>query len=366
MDKTRRINFLFFYLSAFSLLMAGCASRFPAVKDVYISPFDNDTVSTFHFANMAFVPDGQSVVLECGEKVNLKTGMKTYPYENYTGNIPSKRCFINNIGGWSSDGRYLGVASYLYDADAELGSITINYVLDTQNRTVQQVPGEIFWGWSPFNTGNYISRKKDSKGTLGVFNMNDQSLFIPLDGTHEYDFNQYDDIAGVEDVLWSKKLDTPIAELTPLWSGVATNMRWRNLVMRSYYEPTLPGERKYQKTLIDDPKAHIVGAIFDPTGEFVLVAQWECIYTDTEHCSDVKFERPSGSITLPPSHKLDGITDSIFTLIHWRTGESRELFRLSEIDPQNMITSGDLRWSADGSTILVGRIGASYVVLEVK
>ncbi|MFO3797188.1 MAG: hypothetical protein ACK8QZ_07895, partial [Anaerolineales bacterium] len=179
--------------------------------------------------------------------------------------------------------------------------------------------------------------------------------FIPLDGSVQYDFTQETNVAGSGEYLWSKKVDLPIAKLSPLWSGTAENMVWRNLAIISFFDYKRPDEWKYQKILIENPSSHIVSAIFDPSGEYVLVAEWKCAYTDTSHCSDVDF---------PPV--LDGITDSIFTLIHWRTGKKHELFRLSSIDPQNVIASGDLYWSADGSTIVLGRIHASLVVLKVK
>ncbi len=337
-----------------ALLLSSCVPHFPAMQNAYISPINVDIFSTLHFLEIALSPDGQTVTHECGRQIDLETGTESYPFQNYAGSPKYMACFIHHVESWMPNGRYLGVAQNEFDSTTNTIRYR-NWIIDTETQTVQIVAGRIFWAWSPFNTGSYLTRNEDSEWVLSVYNLDDQSAPILLDGTHQYDFTQEDEVGGTGYYLWSKRLDLPVAELAPLWSGTAENMRWSNLVIISLFDPAIPGERKYQQTLIDDPAAHIVGAIFDPTGEYVLAAQWECAYTDVSHCSDLK---------VPPV--MDGITDSVLTLIRWRTGESRELFRLSAIDAQNVIASGDLYWSADGSTILIGRIGASFVVLKVK
>ncbi len=354
MGDTMKKNITKYFLLMVLFLLGGCTPQFPAIQNTYVSPLDLGIVLTLHGLNLALSSDGQTIVLRCGEQIDLETGTESYPYQGYAGTPKDMYCFIHDVRSWSSNGRYLGVTEFVYDSTTNL-SKDLNWVIDTQTQTVQEVPGRIFWAWSPFDTGRYLTRNEDSKGVLSVYNLNDQSTPILLDGTHQYDFTQEDKVGGTGYYLWSKRLDLPVAELVSPLSGAAVNMRWKKLVIWSFFDPGLSGERKYQQTIIDDPAAHIVGAIFDPTGEYVLVAQWECAYTDTSHCSDLE---------IPPV--LDGITDSVFTLIRWRTGESRELFRLSTIDAQNVVTSGDLWWSADGSTILIGRIGASFVVLKVK
>ena len=335
-----------------TLLLGGCSPQFPVLKSARISPVDIGITDTLHFVDIALSPDGQTIVKAHVRLVNLETGEECEPFRNYEG-FPIRNLMLD-IGGWSSEWRYLGVTDRDYDMKTRT-TLFVNRVIDTQTQSVYVVPGQVFWSWSPFNTGTYLTRQDGDVGVLGVYNIHEpEDKFVPLDGMQQYDFTQERDVAGSGDLLWSKRVDLPIAELAPLKTGAATNMAWRNLVIRSYYDFAIPGERQYQLTLIDDPAAHIVGAIFDPTGEYVLVAEWECPYTDTAHCSDLQ---------VPPV--LDGITDSLLTLIQWRTSQRKVLLRLSEIDSQGVIASGDLYWSADGSTILVGRINAPFIVLKV-
>lgn len=356
--------FVEFFAVILALLLSGCGPKFPTVESAYISPVNIRITPGF----FALSPDGKTITIEekCGEQIDLQTGNITpYPYQDYTnqtGSLDKKFCIINRIGGWSPDGRYLAITEREYD-QATMTVRDRNRIIDTRTRTIQSIPGQGFWVWSPFNTGTYLTRSEWPVGVVGVYNMYEPKsfeAFTLLDGSKQYDFTQEIEVGGVGEYLWSKRLDIPIAWLTPLRDGKAVNMRWRNLAIESFFEPGFPVESKYQLTLIDDPTSHIVGAIFDPSGEYVLVAEWECAYTDTSHCNDTVIDPPH------PSVVLDGITDSVFTLIHWRTGKKRELFHLSSIDPQNVIASGDLYWSADGSTIVLGRINASLVVLKMK
>jgi hypothetical protein len=357
---------IFFKLLPFVLasLLSACSSRFPVLQSVYVSPVDIGTSFTHLFSGtyyFALSPDGKTINRgeHCGEQIDLQTGsVYQYPYNNYTNLTVSKQirfCVINDVGEWSPDGRYLAITENEYDAATNRVHDRIR-IIDTKDHTILAVPGERFWMWSPFNTGTYVARDESEKGILGVYNMYHLDRFLPLDGSVQYDFTHETDVGGNGEYLWSKRLDLPIAELTPLRSGSAHNMVWSNVVILSFFDPSLRGARKYQKVLIDSPTSHVVGAIFDPTGEYVLVAEWICAYTDAEHCSDAGFGPPV----------LDGITDSVFTLIRWRTGEKSELFRLSSVDAENIAASGDLYWSADRSTIVLGRINASLVVLKVR
>lgn len=350
-----KTNHIKYFLMAILLLLSGCAPQFPTLENAYISPLDIGISDTLHFLNLALSPNGQMVTDVNLKQFDLETGIESKPYQNYTDSNDFLK-WINDVGGWSPDGRYLGVAGIVYDKITDTTQNQVR-IIDTQAHTIQEAAGDVLWEWSPFNTGSYMSRRQDATkdDVLSVYNLHNQNSPIPLDSTYQYDFTKENQVGGNGLHLWSKKLDIPIAELAPLWSGTAENMTWRSLAIISFFDHAIPSERKYRLTLLDDPSAHIVGAIFDPTGEYVLVAQWDCVYTDMQHCSDINIP----TIT-------EGITDSVFTLIRWRTGESHELFRLSTVDAQNIIASGDLYWSADGSTILVGRIQAPFVVLKVK
>jgi hypothetical protein len=337
------------------LLLVGCAPQFPAVQSAYISPMNEiPQVVGGLYDGPALSPNGQFVTFPYARQVNLENGVESYPYKDYAG-FPSNLNLVHYSGRWSPDGRYFGLAGTEYDKATNTIRDQVR-IIDTQTRSVQKAAGDIFWGWSPFSTGNYISRRNDEKGTASVFNLKNQDSSIPLDEINQYDFTQESQVGGSGKYLWSRKLDIPIAQIGAWTSEKTKNMRWGNITIKSFVEPaTIQTYLQYSLTVFNDPAAHIVNAIFDPTGEYVLAAQWECADTQAIHCSDI----PNPPVT-------ENVTDSIFTLIRWRTGESRELFRLSTIDEKNIIASGDLAWSADGSTILIGRFNAPFVVLKVK
>jgi len=110
----------------------------------------------------------------------------------------------------------------------------------------------------------------------------------------------------------------------------------------------------YVRKFVSSPPDNIVDAKFDPTGEFILIVQWKCSQSDIEQCS-----------LYPGKEYFDNIIDTALILIHWRTGEQKELIRLSQIDTQSVIANYS-EWSVDGSTIFISRKDAQPIVLKVK
>ena len=171
--------------------------------------------------------------------------------------------------------------------------------------------------------------------------------------TTQYDFRAEKEVGGIRSYLWSKRLDMPVAIL--LRSPMESPKSGWTIGVASYAYLMDYEHPEYFVKVMDDIQGHLIGAVFDPTGEYVLVAQWICNDTETVKCSYKNI----------PAY-TSNVTDTILTLVRWRTGEKYELFRLSEIATENLAASGDLVWSADGSTILVGRFDAPFIVLKVK
>ncbi len=285
----------------------------------------------------AISPNGKSVDLVIGgnlKQFQLDTGQVKNVFDEYP-DFSTYRDTLIGLGGnfdWSPDGKYLAVTGY-----TSLNKEPI-FLLNPQTHTITEADkrADGFQLWSPFNAGRYMASLVNDD--WAVFDLKG-SAPVPLHW--QYDFRQEKEVGGTGRYLWSKSLDIPVA----LLEGDA---------IISFADPMDYGHPSYSVTFLNNPQ-HLVGEIFDPTGEYVLVAQWECADTETVKCSNS---------AIPPV--TDNVTDTVLTLIRWRMGERYELFRLSQIDPKNVVASGDLAWSADGSTILIGRYEAPFVVLKVK
>ena len=96
----------------------------------------------------------------------------------------------------------------------------------------------------------------------------------------------------------------------------------------------------------------VVDWSFDPSGQYVVFAIWN------QSAMPLEFDQTISK----------NVLDSTLVLVDWRTKQSIELLKLSKVDPQNYIIQwgGSLRWSSDGSTLLVPREGAEALVLKLK
>ena len=102
------------------------------------------------------------------------------------------------------------------------------------------------------------------------------------------------------------------------------------------------------------PPDNVVDVIFDPSGDYLVLTQWKCDPNDPRQCSQY-----------PDAYYTNSVMDTVILLVNWRTGEQKELFRLSDIVPDHLIGSYTT-WSMDGSTLLLWRQDAPPVVLKIS
>lgn len=116
-----------------------------------------------------------------------------------------------------------------------------------------------------------------------------------------------------------------------------------------------------EKLLTFDWITGVYYSIFDPTGEYILVAVEERTHPPT----------PAQEMT--PQQKYEYyydsayVNDTVLMLVHWRTKEHVELLRLSQYGQvQSHAILSDMSWSADGSTIFIPRKNEPPLVLKMK
>lgn len=194
---------------------------------------------------------------------------------------------------------------------------------------------------------------------------------IPYPPNYPFDFKAFKNIYGHNNILWDKDTNFPIAEAATGCDGCVytTDPTFPNLQAKSYLEirsldvPTLRETTTpiRERLLTFDWITGVSYPIFDPTGEYILVAIEERILPPT----------PAQELTLQQKYEYyydsKYVKDTILMLVRWRTKEHIELLRLSQYGQvQNYAISSDMSWSADGSTIFVPRRNAPPLVLKIK
>ncbi len=351
MQLHRRAIYLMLFL-AFSISLAGCAPRFPTAQRAYPVPV-NMQMWRNGFVPFALSPDGQFVIYGSSGWIRLNTGEETRPLANYA-ITPEGYMGISQNMGWSPDGRYFAVTTFYDERSPGANRLPI-YIFDSQTLIGSKIEGDVgnFQMWSPFNNGRYMAEFYPEGWS--VFDVQGSA---PISLHEAIDFRQEQEVGGSGWFLWSKRLDVPVAWIAPVpvldEEGQRTGAS--QLFVDSFSYPMDYQNPTYRVSVAENPPLdNLIEAIFDPTGEYILLVQWGCSDSSLVHCSND-----------PSSFDTNNVTDTVLTLIRWRTGEKHELFRLSQIDPQNVVGSAPVVWSADGSTIVLGRYDASAVVIKVK
>lgn len=338
-----------------SIFLSGCKPQFLSVEKAYVVPQTDTGYRFFGVSGLALSPDGQVLVLEDLTQIQLETGSGSRPFDNYEF-PPSEIIHSGNLA-WSPDGRYLA-ATYFNDdrvhPDANQRPI---YIYDTRNRTVFKA-NELasgFQHWSPFGTGNYMA--SIVKKNWAIFNITDSKMIV-LDKS--IDFREEKELRATGNYLWSKELDIPVAILSilPTIDENGNKTEKRQIAVISFSNQSNYKTPDYYVLVPTAPTNNLIDSIFDPTGTFILTLQYECY-------NDIKIRCPEDSFF--PVIDQSNVSDSILTITNWRTGEQKELYRLSQIDAQHVIAAQwGLAWSSDGSTIIIGREGSTPVVLKLS
>jgi len=354
MNKVSLVKLILLFL--ISNFLNGCKPQFPSVEKAYVIPPTNTQYRFTEISNLALSPNGQNLVLEDLTQVQLETGSGSRPFDNYPVSPDLIQGIYSGPLAWSPDGRYLATTYFNDDRIHPGANRRPIYIYDPENRTVFRA-NELasgFQHWSPFGTGNYMASIVEKN--WAVFNLAD-SRMIELDKS--IDFREEKEFRATDRYLWSKELDIPIAVLSTMpimdENGEKTDQRQATII--SFSNQVNYENPDYYVPIPPVPTNNLIDFIFDPTGTFILTLQYEC-YNDIQiQCSKDGFFS-----SIDPNN----VSDSILTITNWRTGEQKELYRLSQIDAQHVVASRDITWSTDGSTIVVGRKDSLPVVLRLN
>jgi len=340
-----------------SVFLNSCKPQFPSVEKAYVIPQTDTTYRFFGVSSLALSPDGQSLTIEDLTQVQLETGSGSHPFDNYK--FPSPEIILHSGPlRWSPDGRYLA-ATYANDdrvhPDANRYPI---YIYDTQTQTVFMA-NELasgFQHWSPFNTGNYFAGNL-STGNWGVFSITNTKVILQ---DKSIDFREEKELKATGNYLWSKELDIPVAILSilPIIDENGNRTEAHQTAIISFSNQSNYKTPDYYVLVPTAPTNNLIDSTFDPTGTYILTLQYECY-------NDIQIQCPEDNFF--PVIDPKNVSDSILTITNWRTGEQKELYRLSQIDAQHFIAAQwSLAWSSDGSTIVVGREDSTPVVLKLS
>lgn len=330
-----------------AILLSNCQSssnKFPSVVETFVSPVTLSRPRPHYGFDYILSRDGKSIWLPSIEKVDLVTGkiddtLINDIRSNYKGekNVQS----LNGFFGWSADERFLATTGQ----DVDIQNDVINrfiYLVDTQTKSVTKLSSlQSFSQWSPVNS-DIIFASSDQGYVWNRVNSTPVSQWEPIDFTKSLD------LSGNGEWLWENKLNLPVAYIDFRQTTDENGQgRGGNELGIASYDP--PNKYTYWNSVMSLKSSQKWwGAIFDPTGKYILSGVVE----------------PDTSTTQSDTANAE-ITDTVFLLIDWRTKEKTELFRLSSFDSQHVVAN-DIAWSGDGSTILVWRKDTSPIVLKIK
>lgn len=318
------------------------AGRFPTVSHVMISPITLDEIGS----DFALAPDGNSVLLLGLFQYELSTGEEDDSLKHYQGEY-----VISEGGnfGWSPDGRYIAVTTMELDYQKkDVGDRPV-YLLDTQAQTVRRLAGvSSLEQWSPVNSDRLFA--ESSEGPLW-----DVSSNTGIASWGPVDIRSATELAGNGRYLWDAELNVPIgwAYSKSIQDSSGQETGQIEVGISSVFAPYDESKAIWIPVLSLPSTQRHDSPIFDPTGRYLLLTLVEPLL--------------DGSATAPTpdlNTENQNITDSVLLLVDWRTQEQTELFRLSLVDPAQVVIE-EIAWSADGSTIVISRKDASAVVLKI-
>ena len=318
----------------FTLLLTSCSSSelgngFPVVGRSFISSVEINPWSIF-----ALSPDGNTVIDTAFTQTDLITNEQSQMFEDTAG--LTSYGSIGGLMGWSIDGRYLAATQVLFAPDSTILDQPV-VLIDTETNTAKYYPG-VFNGWSAVNSERFMT--------------NNWTPTNVSDGSEVHNWETIDFrkaiVKGNENFLWYVEKNLPIAvvSLNSYVPGLEVNANVVEIL--SFFS-----ERSIHLPIYTEkPLQQTIEAIFDPTGQYVLLIVWERSVIPTEGNEEI-----SGK----------NVVDTELILVDWRAQKQSELFRISSIDPEHVIAQLDgTAWSADGSTIFIARKDAPAIVLKIK
>lgn len=346
-NQTSFKNNIIIFAVLLSTLLTSCQSAkpspFPTVSEVIVLTGEGES-----FGNYAVSPDGTSYYSNYGGKTDIQSG-KVVLVDNYV-------CTRNGPIRLSPNERYL----------AGSNNVTGMGIYDIQEGKCYQPENAMelnpVESWSPESNRFVIAQRR----IIMDFPSFSQ---IPYPPDYPFDFRTFKNVYGHNNILWDKDANFPIAEASnscegcifPLDAGFPNLQAKTYLEIRSLDVPSLQGTTApiKERLLTFDWPTSPYFAIFDPTGEYILVAV------------EKRTLPPTPTREMTPQQKYEYyydpkyVVDTVLMLVRWRTNEHVELLRFSQYGPVQGVLS-DMSWSADGNTIFVPRKNAPPLVIRLK
>lgn len=309
---------------------------FPSVQASFIVPVIREY--GVHTPDGVLAPDGNSIWIGLVSSIDVRTGAwSSIKIVDAPLGLTLAHIFLDI----SPNGRYLTAS-----AGSSFGFS--NYLVDVEQKNYQE--------------GIYLCESWSGDSTRCLEAIFSRLVEMPAnqvveDWSRTVDFRKSSEVSGDYIFLWDRKQRIPVAEIYPCPSENDDQATAYCLVSLS------AGDNVFRKYTSSQPPVilpifeialsqKVASYTFDPTGKYVLFAVWEN-----------KGEYTSGD------YDTSTVVDTVLVLVDWRTKKSREIFRISEIDPEHVVVSrgaSALEWSSDGSTILVYRNYAPAIVLKLK
>jgi hypothetical protein len=316
------------------------SSRFPTISDIVISPITG--FGGGELCDYVLLPDGKAIINYYGEKINIRTGNISRPFDGNGIFVPGNALHM------SLDGKYLSGVKTYYDPD--LNRIDYIFDLSTQKITQYWMNGGIpAISWAPDHSRFLVS---DYKTLVSVPDMKQIT-----DWDKSVEFSNITNTSGDGMFLWDKKQNIPVAAIRGcgIYCQLYAEFTDKDRIewgLISINDLTNSQDFSLRETItsIQLPNA-VVDWTFDPSGRYVLLSVWEQSKMSTDDDQPLSVN----------------VTDSVLLLMDWKTKQSVELARLSKIDKFHLVAQpATIRWSSDGSTILWPREGAGALVLGIQ
>jgi hypothetical protein len=335
------------------LLLAGCQPSFPKVESSYSSAYQPKP-----FLAESITADGSAIITDDLQQINLSTGEEHRVYKDFVPDEWLEHYSIQRIDLLQPEDV---VVVETIDSQSKYYIGLPVFKLDINNKSISE-PLNIknIHDPSPYGKRIIANSTDRDNGSWQVFDLTTNTIISITNANIRYENIP---VKASEEYLWSIKINLPVAHLLrtdPINLGGENRSQIVGIypVIGDADGDLAEFYSEFNSIYQSDPPDNMIDAQFSPDGNFILVTKWICDPSDPKQCS--RYDLGSDD------QRYDGsVTDTALILINWRTGETKELIRLSQVDTSNVIGMST-EWSADGSTILVWRKEASPVVIKLK
>ena len=291
---------------------------FPKLTDVILSP-----IKYGDYRSYTLNKDGKYIYTNSFERIDLETGqvLESTSIDLTAFAMASKKYGLVEYETFSlsPDEKYLVISSPKEDTITENAPFYFhkNIIFNLESENFIPIVNDLdILSWNPVNSNILFTTK-------GFYQMENET---------EHPAEQIVDhpnYVGNGKLLWDSNTNLPMAFINLLdGKYIITKSEFNN------------DDINFPIDLfeIDNGEEIVIVDAFDPTGEFVIFQKYEI---------------------------LNSKLDSSIWILHWKSMEMIELFRMSEYD-KSLPAILNIIWSADGTRILVERENTSFLIFEIE